>query len=231
MYLCYRCLGRFIFPCYVFKFLHVWIALLLSICAFAVSSHSVLSTLGSTLTYIICHEKISLPFIIWYILHHYVLPGYPFILQNTKWLTIGRLNITKFCDPFATSHSAKVIRPWPNYFFCGLGHAFELREVDVWSRYAYPEDLSMAEAAATEMALSWEAHVVNLKEAPVLRIAVLSLMGNLHTWSGNYSEISKQASPPVVSFGKCFSMFFPLCSLSWGRGTASTMCSSGGRFE
>ena len=86
-------------------------------------------------------------------------------------------------------------------FFCGLGHAFELREVDVWSRYAYPEDLSMAEAAATEMALSWEAHVVNLKEAPVLRIAVLSVMGNLHNWSGNYSEISKQTSPPVVSFG------------------------------
>ena len=38
----------------------------------------------------------------------------------------------------------------------------------------------MAEAAATEMALSWEAHVVNLKEAPVLRIAVLSVTGNLH---------------------------------------------------
>eukprot|EP00438_Fugacium_kawagutii_P030421 Skav216206 [mRNA] locus=scaffold238:143467:146094:- [translate_table: standard] len=32
--------------------------------------------------------------------------------------------------------------------------------------YAYPEDLSMAEAAAAEMALPWEARVVDLKEAP-----------------------------------------------------------------
>ena len=31
-------------------------------------------------------------------------------------------------------------------------------------RYAYPEDLSMAEAAATEMALPWEPLVVDLKE-------------------------------------------------------------------
>ncbi len=53
----------------------------------------------------------------------------------------------------------------------------------------------MAEAAATEMALSWEAHVVNLKEAPVMRIAVLLVIGNLGNVSGNYSETNKQTSP------------------------------------
>lgn len=32
-------------------------------------------------------------------------------------------------------------------------------------RYAYPEDLSMAEAAASDLGLAWKAHVVNLHEA------------------------------------------------------------------
>lgn len=120
---------------------------------------------------------------------------------------------------------------WPNHFFCGLGHAMLLN----W------EKLICDPGMHTRKTYQWQKLLLRKWPCPGRLMwwiwkrhpsweSQLSVMGNLHNWSGNYSEISKQTSPPV-SFGKCFSMVFALCSLSWGRGTASTMCSSCGRFE
>ncbi|CAK9070863.1 unnamed protein product [Durusdinium trenchii] len=56
-----------------------------------------------------------------------------------------------------------------------------MEDKNIKNKYAYPEDLSMAEVAAAEMSLPWNAHVLDLKEAEQLLLQCAPVVADLNS--------------------------------------------------